>query len=154
MLFHELVNMSINSWAWAWACEHEQGNMIESFLEYFSNVDKIFLSHLGQNIWWCGKILFHVLWMNDIHGWKWGLKMTMDELFHEHSQQVLYCKKLKIEEIYVGLLWTIHHMKCSSYTWTSISYSSFVPNHIKFKITWNSKAHKPVDPPKGMCQFK
>jgi hypothetical protein len=33
--------------------------------------------------------------------------MTMDELFHEHSQQVLYCKKLKkikIEEIYVGLL--------------------------------------------------
>jgi hypothetical protein len=69
----------------------------------------------------------------------------------------LYCKKLKkikIEEIYVGLLWTIHHMKCSSYTWTSISYSSFVPNHIKFKITSNSKAHKPIDPPKGMCQFK
>jgi hypothetical protein len=45
-------------------------------------------------------------------------------------------------------------MKCSSYTWIRISYSSFVPNHIKFKITSNSRAHKHVDPPKGMCQFK
>jgi len=34
--------------------------------------------------------------------------MKMDELFHEHSQQVLFCEKLnkrnKIQEIYVGLL--------------------------------------------------
>jgi hypothetical protein len=34
--------------------------------------------------------------------------MTMDELFHEHLQQVLFCKKLnkgnRIQEIYVGLL--------------------------------------------------
>jgi hypothetical protein len=32
----------------------------------------------------------------------------MDELFHEHSQQVLFCKKLNkknmIQEIYFGLL--------------------------------------------------
>jgi len=28
------------------------------------------------------------------------------------------------------------------------------PNHIKFKITSNSKAHKPTDPPKDMCKFK
>jgi hypothetical protein len=25
------------------------------------------------------------------------------------------------------------------------------PNHIKFEITSSSKAHKHVDPPKGMC---
>jgi hypothetical protein len=25
---------------------------------------------------------------------KWGLKMTMDEVFHEHAQQVLFCKNL------------------------------------------------------------
>jgi hypothetical protein len=38
-----------------------------------------------------------------------------------------------VQEIYVGLLWTIQHMKCSSYTWTNIFkfhdyqiYSSFV----------------------------
>jgi hypothetical protein len=85
--------------------------------------------------------------------------MTMDEFFHEHSQQVLFCKKMnkrnRIQEIYVGLLWPICHMKCSSYTWTSISYSSLQhPNHMKFEITSNSKAHKPIDPPKGMCQFK
>jgi hypothetical protein len=39
---------------------------------------------------------------------KMGMKMTMDELFHEHSQQVLFCKKMnqknRIQEIYVGLL--------------------------------------------------
>jgi hypothetical protein len=28
------------------------------------------------------------------YGWKWGLKMTMDEIFHEHAQQVLFCKNL------------------------------------------------------------
>jgi len=64
------------------------------------------------------------LWMKM---WK---KMTIDELSHEHSQQVLFCKKMnkrnKIQEIYVSLLWTIRHMKCSSYIWTIISYSSFV----------------------------
>ncbi len=45
--------------------------------------------------------------------------MTMDELFHEHLQQVLLCKKLnkknKIQKVYVGLLRTIRPMKCSSY---------------------------------------
>ncbi len=34
--------------------------------------------------------------------------MTMEELFHEHSQQALFCKKMnktnKIQEIYVSLL--------------------------------------------------
>jgi hypothetical protein len=37
-----------------------------------------------------------------------GMKMIMDELFREHSQQVLFCKKLKkrnrIQYIYVSLL--------------------------------------------------
>ncbi len=28
------------------------------------------------------------------------------------------------------------------------------PNHIKFEITSNSMAHKPIDPPKNMRQFK
>ncbi len=28
------------------------------------------------------------------------------------------------------------------------------PNHIKFGITSNSKAQKPIDPLKGMCRFK
>jgi hypothetical protein len=32
--------------------------------------------------------------MNDIYGWKCGWKVTMDEKFHEHSQQVLFCEKL------------------------------------------------------------
>jgi hypothetical protein len=67
-----------------------------------------------------------------------------------------------IQEIYVGLLWTIHHMKFSSYTWTSISNSITTkyipalqhPNHIKFEIKSNSMAHKLFDPPRGMCQFK
>jgi hypothetical protein len=67
-----------------------------------------------------------------------------------------------IQEIYVGLLWTIHHMKCSSYTWTSISNSITTKyilalqhwNHIKFEIKSNLMAHKHVDPPRGMCQFK
>jgi hypothetical protein len=48
------------------------------------------------------------------------MKHDNDELFHEHLEQILFCKKLskinKIQEIYVGLLRTIHHMKCSSYT--------------------------------------
>jgi hypothetical protein len=47
-----------------------------------------------------------------------------------------------IQEIYVDLLWTIQHMKCSSYTWINISNSMTTkyilalqhPNHIKFEI--------------------
>jgi hypothetical protein len=92
------------------------------------------------------------LWM------KMWMKMIMDELFHEHLQQVLFCKKLKknkIQEIYVGLLWTICHMKCSSYIELIFHIATLQhPNHIKFEITSNSMAHKPINPPKGMCQFK
>jgi hypothetical protein len=68
----------------------------------------------------------------------------------------------KIQKNYVGLLWKIQHMKCSSYTWTSISNSMTTkyililqhPNHIKIEIKSNLVAHKPIDPPRGMCQFK
>jgi len=68
----------------------------------------------------------------------------------------------RIQKNYVYLLWTIYHMKCSSYTWTTISNSITTkyilalehPNHIKFEIKSNSVAHKHVDPPRGMCQFK
>jgi hypothetical protein len=154
-------------WAWAWT--HEQRSKTESFLEYSSHVDRIFKQYFVTPrtkylVMW-KNILPHVMdeWYLQI---KCGWNMTMDELFHEHSQQVLFCKNLnkrnKIQEIYVGLLWTIHHMKCSSYTWISISNSittKYVlalqhPNHIKLKIKSNLVAHKLVDPPRGMCQFK
>jgi hypothetical protein len=61
---------------------------------------------------------------------------------------------------YVGLLWTIHHMKCSNYTSISNSITTKYiltlqhPNHTKFEIKSNSVAHKLVDPPRGMCHFK
>ncbi len=59
-------------------------------------------------------------------------------------------------------MWTIQHMKCLSYTWTSISNSMIIkyiptlqhPNYIKFEIKPNLVAHKFVDPSRGMCQFK
>jgi hypothetical protein len=73
--------------AWTWTSKHKQGSRIKSFFNilpmwtrYLNNI----LSHLGQNIWWHGRIFFHVSRMNDIYGLKWGWKMTMDELFHEH----------------------------------------------------------------------
>jgi len=52
------------AWTWAWIREHDQ-----FFLKNSLHVDKILkniLSHLGHNIWWCGKIFYHVSWMNDI----------------------------------------------------------------------------------------
>jgi hypothetical protein len=75
-----------------------------------------------------------------------GMKMIMDELFREHSQQVLFCKKLKkrnrIQYIYVSLLWTICHMKYSNYTWIIIldfNFATFKPykiwDYIKFNGT-------------------
>jgi hypothetical protein len=84
----------------SWACEHEHGQVSMSkgtWLNLFLNnrIFKNILSHLGQNIWWRGRIVCHMSWMNDIYGWKCGWKMTMDELLHEHSQQVLFCKKPK-----------------------------------------------------------
>jgi hypothetical protein len=86
------------------------------------------------------------LWMKNDNGWTFALG---------------YIPK-KIQEIYVGLLWTIHHMKCSSYIWTSISNSNTTkyipalqhPNHIKFEIKSNSMAYEPIETPRGMCQFK
>ncbi len=53
-------------------------------------------------------------------------------------------------------------MKCSSHISTSTSYffnTKYIlvlqhPNHIEFEIKSNSMAHKLVDPPSGVCQFK
>jgi hypothetical protein len=162
---HEQVSMSKGAWTWKREHKHEQVNMSKgakpnlffNILPMWTWYLKNILSHLGYNIWWRGRIFFHVTHMNNIYGWKLGWKMTMDELFHEHSQLVLFCKKMnkkRIQKIYVGLLWPISHMKCSSYTWTSISYSNFVASkpykiwdYIKFKGTytyWSPKGYVPI----------
>ncbi len=125
-------------------------------------MDKIFqkyfvMPRIKYLVTW--KNIFRVSWMNDIYKWKCVWKMTMDELLHENSQQVLFCKKLNkrnmIKEIYVGLLWTI-------FTWNVQVIFELVfhilvlqhPNHIKFEITSNSITHKPIDPLRGTCLFK
>jgi hypothetical protein len=67
-------------------------------------------------------------WINDIYGWKFGWQMKMDELFHEHWQQICFCKKLnkriKMEKNYVGLFWKIEHMKCWNH---ALGYTTFEP---------------------------
>jgi hypothetical protein len=95
------------------------------------------------------------------HGWM----IFMDENVYENDNGWTFSWTFatryipnKIQEIYVGLLWTIQHMKCSNYTWTTISNfitTKYIPtlqhlNHIKFEIKSNSMAHKHVDPPRGM----
>jgi hypothetical protein len=121
---HEHVSMSKGAWS------NLLKNILPTWTWYFRNI----LSHQGYNIWWCGSIFFHMSQMNDIFGWKCECKMTMNANFHEHSQQVLFCKNLNkrnmIQENYVGLLWTICHMKCSN----NISYSSFITS--KKYIIW------------------
>jgi hypothetical protein len=81
--------MDVISWtlqAWVWTNEHEQGSRTRFLKKYSSHVIrylKNISSHLRHNIWWHGRIFYHVLWMNDICGWK----IIVDELFHDHLQQ-------------------------------------------------------------------
>jgi len=80
----------------SWACECEQVNMNESFLEYSTDVNKIFekyyLTHGIEYFVMQRNILPHVhRWMifvdeNVDDKWK------MDELFHECWQQIFLCK--------------------------------------------------------------
>jgi hypothetical protein len=150
-------------WTWTWIGEHEQRSRTESFLEKNSHVDEIFKVYFvtpmtkylvtWKNIpphvmdeWY----LWMKMWMKNDNGW----------FFHEHFARRYIPNK--IQYIFVVLLWTIQHMKCSSYTWINISNSMTTkyiptlqhPNHINFEIKLNSMAHKPIDPPRGMCQFK
>jgi len=127
-------------------------NILPTLIGYLKNI----LLHLKQNIRWCGRRFCHVLWMNDTYGWKCGWKMKMDELFHEHSQGDKFQTEYKIFML----------VYCEQFitwnAWISISNSittKYIPtlqhsNHMKFEIKSNSVAHKPIDPPKGMCQFK
>jgi hypothetical protein len=127
-------------------------NILHTSIEYLKNIFR----HLGHNIWWHGKIFYHVF-MDERYLW---MKFSMN------VGNKFFCKKLnkrdEMEEIYVGVFWKIHHMKCSSQTSTNTSYFLNIkyilalqhPNHIKFEIKSNSMAHKLVDPPKGTCQFK
>jgi len=78
MLFHELVSVSMS--------KRTRLNILKNIFPMLTKYLKYILSHLKYNIWWCGKIFCHVSWMNEIYGWKYGCKMTMDEFFHEHSQ--------------------------------------------------------------------
>jgi hypothetical protein len=153
MLFHVLVNLR----AWVWTWEHEQGSMTESFLEYSSHIDKIFKAYFITP-----RTKYLVMWKNILPCVEWYLCMKMWMKNDNGWTFVIGYIPNIIQEFYVGLLWIIHHMKCSSYTWTSISNSITTkyiptlrhPNHLKFEIKSNSMAHKLVDPPKGMCQFK
>jgi hypothetical protein len=64
----------------------------------------------------------------------------------------------KIQKKYVSLLWTIHrmlklHLNFKSHYYQV--YSDFVESKpYKIWIKSNSISHKPIDPPRGMCQFK
>ncbi len=92
--------------------------------------------------------LWMKIWMQNDNGWVFSWTFAIGYIPN------------KIQKNYVSLLWTIHHMKCSSYTWISNPITTKYiptlqhPNHIKFEIKSNSVAHKHVDPPRGMCQFK
>jgi hypothetical protein len=150
-------------WAWVWIGGHEQVSKIKSLLEFFSHVDKRFKVYfVVPRTWYLvtwKNILPHVMdewylwmkmWMKNDNGWKFSWTFAIGYISN------------KIQKNYVGLLWIIQHMKCSNYTWTSISNSMTTkynlalqhPNHIKIEIKSNSMAHKLVDPPRGMCQFK
>ncbi len=149
--------------AWKWVGEHEQGSKTKSFFKYFSHVDRIFKEYFAtprtkylvmwkdilscvMNEWY----LWMKMWMKNENGWTFSWTFAIRYIPN------------RIQKNYVGLLWTIHQMKWSNYMWTSISNSittKYIPtlqhsNHIKFEIKSNSVAHKPIDPPKGMCQFK
>jgi hypothetical protein len=91
--------------------------------------------------------LWMKMWMKNDIGWSFSWTFATSFVLQKKK------KRNKIQEIYVGLLWTIRQIKCSSYIWTNILTLQH-PNHIKFETTSNSMAHKPIDPLKGMCQFK
>jgi uncharacterized protein (DUF2132 family) len=81
--------------------------------------------------------------MNDIYGWKCGWKQNGNFFMNVGNIQFFYKhlnKRNKVEAIYVGLFWKIHHMKCSSHNLTRTSYFFNIKyiqalqhlNHIKF----------------------
>jgi hypothetical protein len=88
----------MNMWAWAWIGGHEQRSKTKSFLEFFSHIDGIFKIHFVTPRTW-----YLVTWknilprvMDEWYLWmKMWTKMTMDELFHEHSQQDTFQTKYK-----------------------------------------------------------
>jgi len=85
----------MNLRAWTWVGEHEQRSRTESFynilptwIRYLKNI----LSNLRHNIWWHGKIFFHMSWMNDIYGWKCGLKWRWMNFFMNIRNKFCFAK--------------------------------------------------------------
>jgi hypothetical protein len=80
------------------------------------------------------------------NGWVFSWTFTIGYIPNKIQKKMLiYCEQF---------------ITCSNYTWISnpitTKYIPILqhPNHIKFETKSNSVAHKPIDPPRGMCQFK
>ncbi len=145
--------------AWAWASEHEQGSRTKSFLKYSSHVYKIFKKYsvtlrkkylvTWKNILPCVTDEFY-LWMKNDNGWTFFMNICNKFCFAKswtketryNKFMLVYCEQFVTWNVQV-ILELVFHIPTLQH-----------PNHIKFEITSNSMAHKPIDPPKNMRQFK
>jgi hypothetical protein len=108
----------MNVQAWTWIGEHEQGNIIEflknilpMWIRYFKNI----LSHLGQNIWWRGRIF------SMCHKWM----IFMDENVDKKWQMM-------------NFFMNIHNKFCFAKKWRKkIRYKKFMLVYCEQFITWN-----------------
>jgi hypothetical protein len=88
----------MNLRTWAWVSEHEQGvglNLFKNILLMLTIYLKNILSHLRHNIWWCGKIFYHMSWMNffmNIHNKFCFAKNYTKETRHKKFMLV-YCEQ-------------------------------------------------------------
>jgi hypothetical protein len=106
-----------------WACKCERKwtwmnlfwNTLLTSIRYLENI----IWHMGQNIWWCGRIFYRVFmderywrminWMINENGW------TFSSMFEFFFGQKIEQNKQDGKN-YIGLLWKNQHMKCSSRT--------------------------------------
>ncbi len=104
--------------------EHEQVNMNNFFLEYFTNFDEIF-----EEYYLTHGIKYLVMWKNIlpcVHGWKIFKDENLDDkwkwtnFFMNVSNIYFFKEKFnkrnKVEKNYIGLFWKFWHMKCSNHT--------------------------------------
>jgi hypothetical protein len=114
---------------------------------------------MGWNILWCGRILWHVSWMNNILDGKW-MANKMDELSNQHWQRNYFCKKLNKRNMIEFSCWFIlknmtHEMLMQYFKlyvifpWYELMQHL---NHLNFWTKSNSVVYKLVDQLRGMCQ--
>ncbi len=102
--------MSVSRWKWI---REQKWIFFKIFFPHQWNIWRMFFDTYDNIFGDAEEYSTICSWMNDIYGWKCGWKMTTNEFFHEHWQQIFFVKTNQKKQDGKNLCWFI--LKSSSH---------------------------------------